>query len=118
MGGAYFALRQSPRPRFSHRSGTRQRALHADELSREPGQSLDEQQHRSRDSYAGIQRGFSENDSIAGDWRQPVASNKFALGSSDAAARSRGRAQMAAGGLSHSGTATRSDPAEAGELER
>ncbi len=53
---ARFSLWPGSRARAGHGSCQRTRTVYADEFHRKPRESADQQQHRSSDSHAGLQR--------------------------------------------------------------
>jgi formate dehydrogenase major subunit len=81
------AVWSGPSARFSYRPGAGPGAVHADELSRESREPVDQQPHRSRHQHARLQGDHRSSERAARNRRESVAPNQFSLRSSDAAER-------------------------------
>lgn len=82
MGAADLAVWSGPSARFSYRPGAGPGAVHADELSRESREPVDQQPHRSRHQHARLQGDHRSSERAARNRREPVAPNQFSLRSS------------------------------------
>src|SRR5579872_7489423 len=96
MGAADLTLRQGAGASLGHRSGSRNRTLHADELRRKSGKSIDKQPHRSRNQHSRIQRGQCSSEGAERSRRQSITSSQSSLRSPDAPGRCGGREQVEA----------------------
>src|ERR1700694_2832318 len=115
---AHFALWTGSSARIGHGPGQRAGTLYADEFHREPGESPDQQHHRSIDSHARLQGSQCSHGNFARHRRKSAAACKPSLRPSHSATRRRGRAKMEAPELSLPGKSARSNPAEIRKKER